>query len=134
MALVPSIMIISLPRPRVYLSITPAKSLYSSGLRRSFLDISDSDTGFSAVIGGRIDVLVRRRVDLRLIQWDYNPARFNVADDTALNGRNNGSRTQHSFRIGVGIVIHYSGLQLSVAGVESSRFSVLHRSSLKAEL
>lgn len=52
---------------------------------------SDSDTGFSAVIGGGIDFRVSPRVDIRAIQFDYNPTR--LADGT-----------QHNFRIGFGVV------------------------------
>lgn len=52
-----------------------------------------SDTGFAGALGGGLDVRLSDRYDLRAFQFDYNPAR--IAD-----------RTQHNFRIGVGLVIH----------------------------
>ena len=52
---------------------------------------NDSETGFSGIIGGGIDVRVSPRVDIRVIQFDYNPTR--LFDET-----------QHNFRIGVGVV------------------------------
>lgn len=54
--------------------------------------VSDSETGFSGVIGGGVDIRMSERVDLRAIQFDYNPTRL-------------GGETQHNFRVGVGIVI-----------------------------
>lgn len=53
--------------------------------------ISDSETGFAGVIGGGVDIRVSRRVDFRVVQFDYNPTRL-------------GGETQHNFRIGAGIV------------------------------
>ena len=53
--------------------------------------ISESDTGFSAAIGGGLDFRVSDRVDFRAIQFDYNPNRAN-------------GTTAHNFRIGVGVV------------------------------
>lgn len=57
----------------------------------SDFDISESETGFSGIIGGGIDVRVNNRVDIRAIQFDYNPTRL-------------GGEMQHNFRIGVGVV------------------------------
>lgn len=51
----------------------------------------ESETGFSAAIGGGVDFRVSPRVDIRAIQFDYNPTRL-------------GGDTQHNFRIGVGII------------------------------
>jgi hypothetical protein len=51
------------------------------------------DTGFSAVVGGGLDVRVSDRFDLRVIQFDYNPTW--IFD-----------QTQHNFRVGVGVVFH----------------------------
>lgn len=53
--------------------------------------IDQSETGFAGVIGGGLDIRVSRRVDIRAIQFDYNPTRL-------------GGETQHNFRVGVGIV------------------------------
>ena len=51
----------------------------------------DNETGFSAAIGGGLDFRVSPRVDIRAIQFDYNPTRL-------------GGETQHNFRIGVGVI------------------------------
>jgi hypothetical protein len=52
---------------------------------------SDSDTGFSAVIGGGVDIKISPRVDFRAIQLDYNPIHFE-------------GDTNHNFRVGIGVV------------------------------
>jgi hypothetical protein len=52
---------------------------------------SESDTGFLAMIGGT-DVRVNKGVDIRVIQFDYNPTRFSFAGGA--------SQTLHNFRIG----------------------------------
>jgi hypothetical protein len=57
------------------------------------LGFSDSSTGFSGVIGGGLDIRAGKRIDVRVIQVDYNP--------THVEGE-----WQHNFRIGAGIVIH----------------------------
>ena len=54
---------------------------------------TESDTGFAAVLGGGLDIRASNRVDIRVIQFDYNPTR--VFDNT-----------QHNFRIGIGVVFH----------------------------
>ena len=56
-----------------------------------FSGLDESDTGFSAAIGGGVDFRVSPRVDIRAIQFDYNPTRFN-------------GDTSHNFRIGVGVI------------------------------
>ena len=53
--------------------------------------VSDSETGFAGVIGGGLDIRVTPRIDIRAIQFDYNPTRL-------------GDATQHNFRVGVGLV------------------------------
>lgn len=52
-----------------------------------------NETGFAAAFGGGIDIRASDRVDIRVIQVDYNPTRLFDS-------------TQHNFRIGVGIVFH----------------------------
>jgi hypothetical protein len=52
---------------------------------------NETDNGFAAVIGGGLDFRVSSRVDIRAIQFDYNPTRL-------------GGETQHNFRIGAGVV------------------------------
>lgn len=77
-------------------------------------DIADfDDAGFSAVIGGGLDIRVHPRVDLRVIQFDWNPVRFDFRD---FGGPVGGSitptptgdftRTLHNFRIGFGAAFH----------------------------
>lgn len=56
-------------------------------------DCAESTTGFSLAIGGGVDLKVRKRFSLRLIQIDYNPAFYN------------GFREQR-LRAGFGIVIN----------------------------
>jgi opacity protein-like surface antigen len=56
-----------------------------------FSGLDESDTGFSAALGGGVDFRVSPRVDIRAIQFDYNPTRFN-------------GETSHNFRIGVGVI------------------------------
>lgn len=53
----------------------------------------ETDTGLAAAIGGGIDIRAGKRLDIRVIQFDYNPTRLFDS-------------TQHNFRIGAGIVIH----------------------------
>lgn len=55
--------------------------------------VTESDTGFSMAAGGGIDIKASKRVDIRLIQADYNPNRL-------------GGTWQNNFRVGIGIVIH----------------------------
>ena len=56
-------------------------------------DFTETETGFAGAFGGGIDIRASDRVDIRVIQIDYNPTRLF-------------DRTQHNFRIGVGIVFH----------------------------
>lgn len=50
-----------------------------------------SETGLAGAFGGGLDVKLSNRVDLRLIQVDYNPIRFDNA-------------TTHNVRFGIGLV------------------------------
>ena len=52
---------------------------------------SESETGFAGVVGGGVDFRLSDRVDLRAVQFDYNP---NRAD----------GQTTHNFRIGIGLI------------------------------
>jgi hypothetical protein len=60
---------------------------------RGFIDSDSSDTGFSAALGGGLDIKASNRVSIRAFQVDYNPNRFNGSTD-------------HNFRFGFGVVIH----------------------------
>ncbi len=64
-------------------------------------DFSESNNSFSMVFGGGVDVKVHPRIDIRVIQFDYNPVFFGGNENLTLEGR-----TQNNFRIGFGIVIH----------------------------
>jgi len=55
--------------------------------------LGESSSGFAGVFGGGIDIRAGKRVDIRIIQFDYNPTRIE-------------GFTQHNFRIGAGIVFH----------------------------
>ena len=59
---------------------------------------SSTSTLFAAAIGGGLDIRAGRRVDIRVIQFDYNPTR-----GTFQSGQSN---ILHDFRIGAGIVFH----------------------------
>ncbi|HEV8430191.1 MAG TPA: outer membrane beta-barrel protein [Pyrinomonadaceae bacterium] len=56
-------------------------------------DFTETETGFGGAFGGGLDIRASDRVDVRVIQFDYNPTRLFDS-------------TQHNFRIGVGIVFH----------------------------
>jgi hypothetical protein len=56
-------------------------------------DFTEKETGFSGAFGGGIDIRASNRIDIRVIQIDYNP--------TGLFGT-----TQHNLRFGIGIVFH----------------------------
>ena len=68
--------------------VNPAFCIQQVGVPCQF---SDSETGFSGVFGGGIDVRINDRIDFRAIQIDYNPTRL-------------GGETQANFRIGIGLV------------------------------
>jgi len=76
------------------LKINPLEGTSSTG-------ISESTSSFAMVFGGGIDVRVHPRVDIRVIQLDYNPIFYGGVENLDLS-----SRTQNNFRIGFGIVIH----------------------------
>lgn len=65
------------------------QSVDLTDLDNTFTDFSE--TGFAAAIGGGLDFRVSDRVDVRAIQFDYNPNHIN-------------GNTQHNFRVGVGVV------------------------------
>lgn len=91
-----------------------------------------TNTGFTMAFGGGIDIRLSRRIDLRVIQVDYNPVRIKeqqilafrqgitntgipnnlsftnleTATIFSFNDVRINSRWQNNFRIGVGIVFH----------------------------
>ncbi len=56
-------------------------------------NFTQSETGFAGAFGGGLDIRANDKIDVRVIQFDYNPTRLFDS-------------TQHNFRIGVGVVIH----------------------------
>lgn len=56
-------------------------------------DFTQKETGWAAAFGGGLDIRANDRIDIRVIQVDYNPT--GLFDST-----------QHNFRIGVGVVFH----------------------------
>lgn len=89
------------------------------GVGRTAADLSEfdnqlndfDDVGFAAAVGGGLDIRLSSRVDLRAIQIDYNPMRFDFSDfgTVGIPGTPTPTgdlkRTLHNFRIGIGIVI-----------------------------
>ena len=55
------------------------------------LSFEESETGFAAAVGGGVDFKLSDRVDLRAVQFDYNPTRDN-------------GQTSHNFRVGIGFI------------------------------
>jgi hypothetical protein len=70
------------------------------------------DTGFAAALGGGVDIRLARRFDVRAIQLDWNPMRFDFSDFgvTGIPGTpvftGTRKRTLNNIRIGVGLVFH----------------------------
>lgn len=56
-------------------------------------NFTDKETGFGGAFGGGIDIRASDRIDIRAIQFDYNPTRLF-------------DQTQHNFRFGIGLVFH----------------------------
>jgi opacity protein-like surface antigen len=56
-----------------------------------FPDFEVTDNGFAGAFGGGLDIRLNRRIDLRVIQVDFNPTYSN-------------NRSDNNIRIGVGIV------------------------------
>jgi opacity protein-like surface antigen len=62
---------------------------------------NESTNSFAMVFGAGIDVKVSNRVDIRIIQFDYNPIFYGGVPSLDLP-----DRTQNNFRIGFGVAIH----------------------------
>ena len=94
--------------------VKPFAHILAGGANQSldftFTDPDGSDTArvsgtdFTMAFGGGLDVKLGKRVDLRVIQLDYNPI-FRRTRDNPDFGEIPGG-TQHNFRIGFGIVFH----------------------------
>lgn len=66
--------------------------LETPGTSGGLFNDSFNDTGFSAAVGGGLDIKINDRFDFRAIQADYNPIRVN-------------GRWSNNFRFGIGLVI-----------------------------
>lgn len=64
-----------------------------AGVARTKIVPLGRDTGLAGAFGGGLDIRGSRHFDLRVLQLDYNPARFHDA-------------FRNHYRIGAGIVIH----------------------------
>ena len=60
---------------------------------------------FAMAIGAGLDVKVHRHVDIRLVQFDYNPIFFRDVEIDGVDIDIPGT-TQHNYRVGFGVVIH----------------------------
>jgi opacity protein-like surface antigen len=65
-------------------------------------------TSFAMKLGGGLDVRVHRRIDLRLVEFDYNPifTRDYIVAGNPFSVIHVKSRTAHNFTIGFGIAFH----------------------------
>jgi hypothetical protein len=67
----------------------------------------DKVTSFAMKLGGGIDVRVQRRIDIRLVEVDYNPIFTRDFDTTgAPFSISQKAKPAHNFTIGFGIAIH----------------------------
>ena len=77
-------------RNRVNISQQGCVAIFPSPCPNPF---TETDTGLAGAVGGGIDIRAGDRLDIRVIQIDYNPTRLFDS-------------TQHNFRFGVGLVFH----------------------------
>lgn len=72
--------------------------------------IQDRETSFAMRLGGGLDIRAGKRIDVRVIQVDYNPVFAGDRNAKSISGPFNpvtfGGKTAHNFTIGAGIVIH----------------------------
>jgi opacity protein-like surface antigen len=68
-----------------------------------FTTFSVDDTDFAMKFGGGVDVRLSERLDLRVIEFNYNPI---FRGDVTFDNEVFGGSTQHNFTIGFGIAIH----------------------------
>jgi hypothetical protein len=72
--------------------------------------IEDHETSLALKLGGGLDVRVSRRVDIRLIEADYNPVFAGDRHPQPVSGPFTsvalGGKTANNFTIGFGVVIH----------------------------
>ena len=72
--------------------------------------IEDRVTSFAMKVGGGLDIRAGKRIDVRVIEVDYNPVFAGDRTAKSIAGPFNPvkftGRTAHNFTVGVGIVIH----------------------------
>ena len=72
--------------------------------------IEDRETSFAMKLGGGLDIRAGKRIDIRVIQIDYNPVFAGNRRAQSISGPFNPvnftGKTSNNFTIGVGIVIH----------------------------
>ena len=87
-----------------------------AGVARAKITTPDNDfndnlsfNGFTMAFGGGLDVKVHKHVDIRVIQFEYNPifrsTKTFIVDPTP-PATTVETSSQHNFRIGFGIVVH----------------------------
>lgn len=78
-------------------------SVISSPPTVNLVDESLSTNNFAMVFGAGLDVKVHKNVDIRLIQFDYNPVFFG---DQRIDTYNIPGVTQNNIRMSFGVVFH----------------------------
>ena len=72
--------------------------------------IEDHETSFAMKLGGGLDIRAGKRIDIRVIEIDYNPVFAGDRQPKSIAGPFTSvsftGKTAHNFTIGVGIVIH----------------------------
>ncbi len=71
--------------------------------------IQDTETSFALKLGGGLDLRAGRKIDIRVIEVNYNPVFAGDRNPRSIAGPFTvgfGGRTAHNFTIGAGIVIH----------------------------
>lgn len=69
----------------------------------TLLDAHPSTNNFAMVFGGGLDIKVHKNVDLRVVQFDYNPVFFG---DQRIGTYDLQSKTQNNIRMSFGVVFH----------------------------
>jgi opacity protein-like surface antigen len=77
-------------------------TIVSGGVTHTFAE-SGTTNNFSMLFGAGLDVKVHKNVDIRLVQFDYNPVFFG---DQTIGGVAVQGTTQNNIRMSFGIVLH----------------------------
>lgn len=71
--------------------------------------VEDAVTSFAMKVGGGLDLRISRRIDLRIVEFDYNPIFAGDRQFKTIEGPlsfSSTGKTAHNYTIGVGIVFH----------------------------